>query len=410
MTTVHFSTEINGGAGYYVRNVHKSMIDHDEKSILLTRDQSNFKDKGVISIRPESRIKVFKRNITFILLSKLRLVNKKYLAFGIDSTPVKVKDITTILEGVRPKFFIFYWISRFINTDILYQLKKHYTDVKFIFVCLDEAFLTGGCHYTFGCKQFIKSCSNCPYSKLTYIQRLIKKEQERRAIVYKYVDPVIVYPSTQLINMGSKSAILGKLQSVIVPLGAIHNYELNSFKKKKLNRNGEVVLLIRSSSEHRKGCDLFIQAIKDIYLEKPEVLHGVQLLSIGDHFLSESGISSYLKHLHYGMVGRKQLLDVYSKVDALVVTSRSDSGPLMINEFVSLNKFVISMPVGVSKDLIHNKNGMITKDFSVLELKKALINFVTNYEKHINNYDNNSIGDNITFYGFAKKLTSNLIK
>ena len=406
MSIVHFTTELSGGAGAYAKNIHRAMLRLNEKSVLLTRDRSAPRDKGIITIKPESKLELFTKNICFLFLKKTKLVNEKYAVFGIEKTPVRVIDIEIVLKEIQSKIFIFYWVSRFIDTNILYNLKERNPDAKFLFVCLDDAFLTGGCHYTFGCCKYTKICEKCPSTKLHHRQNLIKQEQEKRRIVYKHINPTVIYPSTQLSNMGNQSVLLKKLPSLVMTLGAFSENELKFFKSKSLNDN-EIVLLIRSSGEYRKGCDLFFEAIKSIYLENSKVLSNFKLLSIGDNTLTELGICNYIDHFHYGIVDRKKLISIYSNSDALVITSREDAGPIMINEFVALNKFVISTPVGVSKDLIKdNKNGIITNDFSIIELKKSLIDFIFNHKVYISrlNLKDNIETNQITFDSFAKNL------
>lgn len=70
----------------------------------------------------------------------------------------------------------------------------------------------------------------------------------------------------------------------------------------------------------------------------------------------------------------------YLDVDAFIVTSREDGGPLMTNECVALGIFVISTPIGVARDLIvDGQNGLITRDISSEAIEEALLRFMDHH-------------------------------
>lgn len=61
-------------------------------------------------------------------------------------------------------------------------------------------------------------------------------------------------------------------------------------------------------------------------------------------------------------LNRRELNDWYNQVDAVVIASKSEGGPLMLLEAGAVGIPVISTPVGLSREIIeHNKNGMLVK-------------------------------------------------
>ncbi|GGI82058.1 hypothetical protein GCM10007966_08300 [Legionella impletisoli] len=179
--------------------------------------------------------------------------------------------------------------------------------------------------------------------------------------------------------MGGKSNILKGLTSKAIPLGAISLENKKKIGNKRLNylmnksQKTSLTLLIRSSREHRKGCDLFLNALKILHDKFPKLRQHLRVISIGDNFINLANIDRFVNHQYKGYVDRKTLMCIYSEVDALLVTSREDAGPIMINESIALGVFVISTPVGVSEDLIvTNHNGIVTEDISAEAISEAL--------------------------------------
>lgn len=339
-------------------------------SVLVSRERNDV--EGTVIIKPLARIEKSLRARRLAILGKLGVSNNKYATFGIEKSPVEFSDIQHALASRQPRAFIFYWVSYFVSFKCMFELRQAYPDIPFVLVCLDEGFLGGGCHYSWGCHGYEGTCSNCPATASPLGKRRIEQELQRRAALAPAINPIVFYPTTNMQQMGKKSAVLKNLRSAMTPLGAVSNRELNTVlisanRKASGNnaKNKRLILLIRSSSEYRKGCDLFIAAIKQLGARIPNLRQRLEVISIGDATIRDARIDDYVDHTYLGFVPRKELLSIYEKVDALIVTSREDAGPLMINECVALGKFVISTSVGVANDLIADKqNGLIVRELT----------------------------------------------
>ena len=148
MTTVHFSTELSGGAGSFVRRIHVTMQDMGVSSLVITRELNDLGSS--ITIKPITRISASLRARWNTVLGKLGYIKDSYAMFGIEKSPVNLADIQRALGKEKPSAFIFYWISYFVNFATIFELRRVYPNVPFVFVPLDEAILTGGCHYSYG--------------------------------------------------------------------------------------------------------------------------------------------------------------------------------------------------------------------------------------------------------------------
>lgn len=386
MTVVHFTTELSGGAGSFVRNIHIAMQDLGLSSLLLTRERNDLRDS--VTIKPVTRVSGSLRARWLAALGKFDLIDSSYAIFGIEKSPVGLDDVHQALGARSPTAFIFYWVSYFVNFETIHKLRQAYPNIPFLFVCLDEAFLTGGCHYSYGCLGYQDACKNCPATSLTRLKNKIEQGFHQRQALISTINPIVIYPTTNIQQMGKKSAILENTRSLVIPLGAISNKELSLVidpltqeRLGKKNKKEKVTLLVRSSGEYRKGCDLFVSAIQAMSEKVSDLRTRLEVISIGDETLMHAQIGKYVNHVDMGYVKREELLSIYQNIDVLVVTSREDAGPLMINECVALGIFVISTPIGVAHDLIiEKKNGLITRDISSEAIGDSLTTFLHDYK------------------------------
>lgn len=387
MTVVHIATELSGGAGGFVRNLHQTMQGMGLPSLVLTRESTDL--GGVVTLRPISRIWGSLRARSLTLLGKLGLLKDNYAMFGIEKCPVDLDDIQRAVNGVTPSAFILYWTSYFVDFETMRKLRRANPGVPIVLICTDEAFLTGGCHYSHGCEGYLQSCSNCPATTITWLQRRIAQRFLQRKALIDAIDPIVIYPTTNIQAMGRRSSAMNAARSLVIPLGAVSRLEQNQAKElralKRIEQHGsarKLILLVRSSSEYRKGCDLFVSALRFLSQRLPDLRRRLEVISIGDSTLISAGIDNYVDHKDMGYVDRDALLSLYSHIDALLVTSREDGGPLMVNECVALGVFVISTPVGVTKDLIvSGRVGQITRDLSEEALADSLGEFVEGFPK-----------------------------
>lgn len=378
MSIIHFSTELSGGAGAFAKSVHLAMQRLGHTSFIVTRESNSLSNSAII--KPLTRLERSLRSRRLGLLHRLGLIENKYALFGIENARIDCSDILKSLDNMRPTALVFYWVSYFINFKCIAEFRRAYPGIPILFVCLDEGFLGGGCHYSWGCHGYEEACINCPSTSLRLRQRKVRIEMRERIREIRSINPIVLYPTTAMARMGERSAILKQLRSKMIPLGAVSKQEQDQCLAHVGDESEEcgaikqkLTILIRSSSEYRKGSDLFVGAIKFLAVGIPNIRSQLRVVSIGDATLENSEIGNYVDHEFMGIVQRSQLMEIYRKIDTLVVTSREDAGPLMINECVALGKFVISTPVGVANDLLADaRRGIVVSDFTSEAICAAL--------------------------------------
>ena len=98
MNIIHITTEIKGGAGQFVVNLHETMMSLSLPSKLLTRERADI--KGLHAIKPKSRIRLLSRSLILTLLSKAGIINNRLVEITyLDSekiTKANVKKLKAI--------------------------------------------------------------------------------------------------------------------------------------------------------------------------------------------------------------------------------------------------------------------------------------------------------------------------
>jgi hypothetical protein len=109
MSVVHFATELSGGAGGFVKNIHIAMLDLGLPSFIITRERNDLNNS--VTIKPLTRVAGSLRARWLTLLGKLGVINTSYAMFGIERSPVGLSDIQHALGSRTPNALIFYWGS-----------------------------------------------------------------------------------------------------------------------------------------------------------------------------------------------------------------------------------------------------------------------------------------------------------
>jgi hypothetical protein len=123
--------------------------------------------KGDLS---EDRIRYITKNRILPYLSLSRLVRKVLFGIGKKNNYyfypewnldlITLRQVTKLLD-FQPDLIIVYWTKFVFNMKLINKL-SNYLNVPVLVYMMDMAPITGGCHYSFNCQNFKKSCGKCP--------------------------------------------------------------------------------------------------------------------------------------------------------------------------------------------------------------------------------------------------------
>ena len=339
------------------------IIDNSPLQKIIYRFAEEF-DRRIIRPRPK---------YTFIHLRSL--ADKTVLASNVWPTRCRI-IICTFLAGMM-------------SPTALLSLRSRYGFPPVVFYGVDMNFYTAGCHYARECTGYLRQCSACP-AVPWFAKRKVMRDFQQKLVCYKKLNPLVAVASSHEHYEQMTQASLLKNVEIKKILMAVDDciYGRHEPVRRELKEKYHFkkrVMLIRSSSEPRKGCDLFVEAIKDIGSELPELLKNTTIVAVGDQFIAEQLSENCVNIFSPGYVsGEDELSMLYAMADVFLMTSRADSGPVMLAQALMSGTPVISTDVGLARDLVFpEQNGEILTSLSAKELKKCIVSFLVKTDAEI---------------------------
>lgn len=376
---LHLSAVDYGGAGKFAVEFNRFLKQVGYETTLLVKDKKDA-ESDTLHYPIHSLTKPWEKGLRKI--SKLRwsetFLDANYYFYNLHETytVVSVKKILALIP-YKPDIIFIHWVSDFINSKLINELKK-LTAAKIYWLMIDNAPLTGGCHYPWSCTGYQNNCGDCPAIlnpkfkerakhnlsfKETYLptdlglitfsendrQRALLSSIFRGKSIYKW----IAYVDEKRFTVGD-------------PISAKLHFGLPKDKR-------VIFFGATSLKEKRKGMALLLQAIDMITAD--DII-----------FLIAGHLDSPLPHKNIKLVGslnEDNLIKAYQAADLFVCPSIEDSGPMMINQSLMCGTPVVAFSTGVAIDLVHtHKTGYRAPTINYQELSKGILSILqlTNLE------------------------------
>ncbi len=337
-----------GGAGKFAVDFSKLLQENGLQSYLVVKDLRvggdctiAYQDSVFNNLLSKFRRREYKKKLTDDVFEYNYYFYNKY-----ETLPVVSAQKILALIPKKPDVIFIHWVTDFINAKVIYDLKR-LTNAKIYWLVIDNAPLTGGCHYPWACNGYTHNCSNCP-AILTEQYKWIA--EQNLAYKQKYLPEdlsVITFSESDFIR--AKQASLFRDKHVIKLLGFVDERIFTPGNKETARRYFDVsihekVLFFGASSlkEKRKGMKLLLDALTTIQTD------GFTLLIAGD--FSVAALKGNVKNLGYLNVD--ELVMAYQAADVFICPSLEDSGPMMINQSLMCGTPVVAFNVGVAQDLV----------------------------------------------------------
>ena len=349
---LHLSSIDYGGAYDYTRNIHQNLISIGYQSYIVVVDKLITPDDDVLYI-PQSKIPIFeriKRKIHWTFMNYVHPhIEKKYDGSTLTEriTLHNPLDLLKVLPQ-NPDYIFVHWVGGFANAKYVRDLQK-ITNARVFYVMIDQAILSGACHYPWDCKGYQSGCKNCKMTSSKILKFFIRrnflfKEQ------YLVKEKNVIYPTTFDYNRLQKSFLWKDAKTYKLIEAIDENLFHPIVDKKTIRRSfnipeGKKVVFMGSTylNETRKGMSILIDAIKR--LSRSDII----FLVAGKENLPPTK----QKLIYAGHLTMERLAQAYQIADVFVCPSLEDSGPQMINMSIMSGTPVVAFEMGVALDIVN---------------------------------------------------------
>jgi glycosyltransferase involved in cell wall biosynthesis len=377
---LHFSTLDYGGAGSAAYRFHKNLQKSGFQSALLVNKKKH-NDTSIIEIKG-ARLREWFFRLVHIFELVVGIFNREY--YFLDKMRYAINDAKKLEAKLpyEPDIIVLHWISQFIDLEIIEEIRRKYK-VKIYWYLMDMAPLTGGCHFSWDCKEYISECNNCPavsffYSKLPHKNLLYKKR-------FVSNNSVVALSATGWLESQLKESVVFNDQDIKKLMLSVNE---NTFEnsnaynlrdKYKIRQNKRIVFFGAASlKEKRKGFRYILDALALLSKERKDFIDRVVIVTAGNVMNQNEFSEIGFEHKHIGFLSSEQeLAEAYQMADIFVSPSIEDSGPMMINESLMCGTPIVAFNMGVAGDLvITGKTGYLAELKSVIDLKNGILNIL----------------------------------
>lgn len=355
---LHLSSLATGGAGMYTMDFHRSVLACGYESYVAVRGKEIIYPDGSKHAIKQSKSFWWNklRRWLFRQVIKHSKIDNAYSMYNLCEryTCHSAADMLAAIP-VKPDVVFVHWVSDFANAKFLAELKQ-LTGAEIVYILVDHALYSGGCHYQIDCQGYKDGCHNCPATTSRIVQRGIEKNY---AFKKKYLPQSIIIGGEGDRVRLSQSAIYRdfRIERMVSPIDA------NKFcpakdrealrKRWNLPTDKKIVFFGATSlNERRKGIKELLQALPMVQTKD------VVYVAAG----KTQGLSLPENTISVGYLDEAQLIQMYQMADVYVCASLADAGPMMVNQALLCGTPVVAFPVGVSVELVQSgQTGYLAK-------------------------------------------------
>ena len=354
----HFATGDVGGAGLAALRAHESLIEIGITSSFVS--PSRLGKSGVRAI-----------NSRKILESRLLTLGQRVC---LQRGSGLMTSLSLDLMGELPSNEFLIHVHAFYNLFSMNTLIA-LAERGPIFVTMhDLRLITGGCHYSRGCRGYLDKCSLCPQARRV-ARPIVESAKEKSAQLLDMENLRIISPSRWIANLIGEihPALLSKISVVRNPIPEL----VTKFDKDRLrirlgiDKSDFVVGFVSTRLDNPlKGGDILMRAIDLLPTKKRKCL---RLLLVGEGTIDTStkNIKVVRTDKNVGLGVR----DIFSAMDVLVVPSIEDNLPNVIGESLMAGTPVIGSNVGGIPEVLKDFDMPIVSSNSAEELTQAFLDW-----------------------------------
>ncbi|WP_299435567.1 glycosyltransferase [uncultured Maribacter sp.] len=357
---VHLQTHLpsSGNAAF---RLHKAMLKQNIESSMLSLST----DVSINSKIQSLQLRAYLNSILHEKLHQRRIkgLNSKY---GMFSYPILGNNIIEHPLVKTADIIYLHWIlAGFLNLKNVEDLAK--TGKPIIFFMHDMWTMTGGCHHSFNCENYLSNCHSCqmfPENKNKLPNKLYNKKQN---IFNKYSNLSFISPSSWLDQLAKKSSLLKNKPTYHIP-NIIGKHPFKPLDKKMARKmfnleENETIIVFGAASPKSpyKGWSYLKDALD--LLKNQANTENYSIAIFGSEYDAEIAEAIPFKTYFLGRLKDEYSTAlVYNAADIFVAPSIAESFGMVILEAQRCGTPVVAFKTGGIPDLIdHTKNGYLAE-------------------------------------------------
>jgi glycosyltransferase involved in cell wall biosynthesis len=286
------------------------------------------------------------------------------------SFPVKYYKTPLSGFGFSPDILHLHWIEEWIDYPSFFSSIPD--NLPIIWTLHDMNPFTGGCHFSLGCRNYLKDCNNCPQLSETN-KHEAKKNLLLKKKLFQDKNIYIVTPSKWLGDCAGESYLFNKFPVHVIPYGLDTDIFIPLDKdtvrvKHKLPTDDFLILFVAGNMDNPRKGWIYLKKALELISSK----YKVTVVSVGS--LSNDDELSGINHFNIGIIEEtSELNEIYSACDVIVIPSLEDNLPNTILEAISSGTPAIGFNTGGIPDIIiHEYNGLLAISEDPEDLTKKI--------------------------------------
>jgi glycosyltransferase involved in cell wall biosynthesis len=366
---------------------HKEFVKLGYQSKILSI-AGDLKDSNIVFYR---RTIFGKYDLSKIVRKALFDFNSKFYFYPDWNTNFISVHKSIELINFRPDVIFVYWTKFAFNFKFIQKLSDYF-NAQVVFVLLDMAHLTGGCHYAYNCSSYTSGCGCCPVLPLSMPFDLSYRVIKKKTKYLSLMNASVLAPTSLLVKQAKHSLLFKNYSTFHIPFPV--NEEIFSIRsiisarqELGLPLDSKIILFGASKlSEPRKGFIKLMESLKILKnLNSKYQNEKIFLLVIGklDVNLQLPFPSMTLGYKSF----EGDLATAFQACDLFVSPSLEDSGPLMVNFSLMCGRPVVAFDIGVAKDYVVNgSTGYCAKLPNEIDFAEGILEILSLSEKTWSEY------------------------
>lgn len=384
------TSDVVGGAAVAANRLLNALNSCGVDAKMLVKDKLSDDDR-IVSVNDSVLSRLinkfrFVRERLFIFVAN-KFQKKNLFAVSIANTGNDISSYDIVKDA---DVIHIHWVNQgFLSLFDVYEIMK--LEKPIVWTMHDMWPFTSVCHYAGDCCKYEIACLKCPMlASEWWVDRVYNFKKS----IYYYRNLTFVGCSNWIAGLAEKSSLIQNNTIVSVP-NAIDTSKFKSNNKLEAKRSlglncdkYHILFISQKVTDERKGVAYFIDAMKRIKENNPDVADKIEIIMLGKNSEQISALLPF-KTYSLGYVSDEQkIIDIYNAVDVYVTPSMQDNLPNTIMEAMACGVPCVGFNIGGIPEMIdHGKTGYIAEPKDIIGLADGVVSILSDgrYDEYSRN-------------------------